>query len=129
MEDINDRIRIANEFVKIIAAHGRQFFHCKGTIGWFYVKRGHVYWVCEYSGKHIYLSYRYWTFHHGGTLRSLVSSLANFIRGNGSLPVNHLGPWPDHICEGDLWGYGKDEMQKVRDKCNALIQPAAEAAQ
>ncbi len=119
---IKDRIETANDFVKIISEHGRRFFHYEGRVGKFEVRRGHVYWICEYKQKPIYLSYRYWRFHHGGTLRALVNCLADYIRGKGNLPVDHIGPWRESLCGGDLWGYGVDEMQTVRDRIKLLTE-------
>ena len=35
------------------------------------------------------------------------------------MPASYLGPWPQWMCEGDLWGYG-DDMQTVRAKALEL---------
>lgn len=115
-----NRVDTANKFIKIISDHGRRFFEHKGEVGRFELKNGHIVWVCEYTKKHIHLSYQYWKFHHGGTMRHLINQLADFIRGKRELPLGCLGPWSETMCGGDLWGYGKDEMQIVRDKCTSL---------
>lgn len=117
-----ERLEIANKFILAISEHGRKFFRYNDRIGCFSIKRGHIYWECEWTQKSIYLSYRFWRFHHGGTLRHLVNALADFIRGKSELPLNHLGPWPDWLCEGDLWGYVFIEMEEVRKKCRLLSE-------
>jgi hypothetical protein len=53
-------------------------------------------------------------------MRHLINQLADFIRGKRELPLGCLGPWSETMCGGDLWGYGKDEMQIVRDKCTLV---------
>ena len=118
-----DRLQIANEFIKIIASHGRKFFNSKGTIAYMKIKDGHVYWVDEYSQKEIYLSYKYWDkgFTNGGTLRELVKALRLYVLGRRDLPISYLGPWPQSLCDGDLWGYG-ESMERVRLETLNLIK-------
>lgn len=118
-----DRLEIANEFIKIIASHGREFFKTGNQIAYMKIKAGHVYWVDDYTHAEIYLSYKYWTkgFTHGGTLRALVQALRLYILGRRDFPINHLGPWPQNMCDGDLWGYG-ESMEQVRKQALNLIK-------
>ena len=119
-----DRLEIANKFLKIISDHGRRFFFNKkdGFIANFKMKNHRIYFVDDYTKKEIYLHYRFWGkgFSHGGTLKELVKALKEFIMGRQELPLNHLGPWRESMCGGDLWGY-KDSMEAVRQECKKLI--------
>lgn len=117
------RLKIANQMIKIISDYGCRFFYSEktGNVAFLKFKKNRLYFVSEYSGKEIYLHYRYWKFHHGGTLRSLINALKDYIYSKKLLPLNYLGPWPDWICNGDLWGYG-DDMEKVRKECKVLIE-------
>lgn len=59
-------------------------------------------------------------FTNGGTLKRLCEALRDYILGRAEFPTNHLGPWPEMLCGGDLWGY-VDDMQKVRDETLSLL--------
>ena len=123
-----ERMDVANEFIRIVASYGRRFFSYSGRIGRFELgSRGHIYWRDEYTQKRIYTHYLYdWRgFSNGGTMRGLVIALREFIAGRGSLPLGALGPWPNYVCGGDLWGYGADEMEQVRAKCRAMAKRVA----
>jgi len=122
-----DRLVIANKFIKIISDHGRRFFYYdkENRVGYLKIKDGLVYYVSEYSGNEINFSQSLHNiarkFSHGSTLRALMIALRKYIQGKGKLPINHLGPWNKNIVDdGDLWGYGKEEMEKVRKECREL---------
>jgi len=123
-----DRLKIANDFIKIISDHGRRFFYWKGKVGYLKIKNNRVYYVSESSDKEVCFSQSIHRiarkFSHGGTLMSLVVALRDYINGKDQLPLNHIGPWPKYLCNGDLWGYGKYEMQKVRDEITELTKQA-----
>lgn len=114
-----EKIETSNKMIKIISDHGRRFFYYRGDVGYFKTKNKRLYFVDEFTKKEIYLYYRYWSFHHGGTLRALVNALKEYIMNRAEFPLNHLGPWPEYLCGGDPWGYGK-EMETVRNKCAEL---------
>jgi hypothetical protein len=63
--------------------------------------------------------YEWRGFSEGGTLRSLVEQLRDYIRTGKQVHPQSFGPWPQWYCDGDLWGYG-DDMQQVRDKAISL---------
>lgn len=122
-----DRADEANRLLRVIAFCGRRFFNHNGGVSQFSVERdGKVWFTDSYSGRRIYTQHRgRWRgFTNGGTLRTLIEQLRDYIR-TGDRPALNLGPWPVHICDGDLWGYGHD-MQKVRDAA-ANIWPQGEA--
>lgn len=121
-----ERVESCNKLLRAIGDCGRRFFYhgprvepgCNTTprYAYFELRRGAVYLIDDYSQKAIYTA---WTrdewrgFSHGGTLRSLIIKLSDFIRTGSSIAPGHFGPWPEWTCGGDLWGYGPD-MVKVR---------------
>ncbi len=111
-----ERIDKANRFIAVVAGCGRRFFHHDGRVSYFKVdNRGRIWFVDKYTPqRQIYTHYagRWKWFSEGGTLRDLVIHLRDFIRTGEKQRLN-LGPWPDWICGGDLWGYG-DDMSVVR---------------
>lgn len=114
-----ERASQVNEMIRIIADCGRRFFYSASKDRYASIEvdhRGRVWWIDDYAGKRIYTHYRYWNkgFSHGGTLRDLVNSFRDYITKGTPVPSNVFGPWPDYICNGNLWGYGED-MQKIRD--------------
>lgn len=119
-----DRARAANKLLETIAVYGRRFFNYRRRhgISKFEVDdRGRIWFVDGYTGKSIYLHNRYWGkgFSEGGTLRALVDALKAFIQSGEPVPPSHFGPWPEWMCNGDLWGYGND-METVRQKAASL---------
>ena len=115
-----ERAEQANQFLEAVASCGRKFFAYNGRVSRFEVDgRGRVWFVDAYRERRIYAHYQgdWRGFSEGGTLRSLVCTLRDFIRTGEQKPL-HLGPWPDWICDGDLWGYGPD-METVRASAKA----------
>jgi len=107
VEPIVMRIDAANEFIESIASHGRRFFeyvhHDGRQVAHF--RRGewgHIFFWNQSKRQWIYVSrYGAWKgFHHGGTLRSLVGQLVEYIRTGKQL----RGAWFD----GKHWGYGAE---------------------
>lgn len=127
MNDKLKRLETANEFIKIISEHGRHFFKFQDYISYFCLdSMGRIRFVDKYTHKPVYVAYKgCWKgFSDSGTLHRLVECLADYIRGVESdfgKPLDHLGPWPESCCQGDLWEYG-DDMQLVRERCKALFE-------
>ena len=124
MNDMSKRARAAqaNELLRVIAANGRQFFKHGDCVSVFEVDyRGRVWWRNAYKNKRIYVyGHWYWRgFTEGGTLRQLVEYLRDFIRWGTPVPAAQFGPWPEWLCDGDLWGYGED-MEIVRSAARHL---------
>jgi len=122
METKQERADKVNELIKVIGDCGRHFFkyqdrYAKAEID----HRGRVWWIDDYTQKRIYTHYPYrWRgFSHGGTLQDLVKRFRDYITKGEAVPSSRLGPWPDHYCNGDLWGYGGD-MERVREAANSL---------
>lgn len=116
------RLMMANKLLSVISSCGRRFFYHKGKVSMLDIDhRGRVWFIDAYTGKKIYTHYRYqWRgFSEGGTLKDLICVLRDFIVRGKRLHVSALGPWPDWVCNGDLWGYG-DDMEKVRTAARDL---------
>jgi hypothetical protein len=119
-----NRAVIINDFIRTIGSCGRRSFYSKKHNRFAKIEideRGRAWWVDEYAEERIYLHYQYWGagFTHGGTLRSLVNSFRDYTVKGFPVPASHFGPWPERVCNGDLWGYGED-MQIVRDTAKSL---------
>jgi hypothetical protein len=122
-----DRIANANAVIRAIGSHGRRFFYSSkyDRYGSFSIDDiGCLRYRDDYSGKAIKVVQggKWRGFSHGGTCRAIVESLAHYIRTGDPINAGHFGPWPDWVCFGDLWGYGKDAMEEVRSA--ALSNPA-----
>jgi hypothetical protein len=114
-----ERVDKVNELVRVIGNCGRRFFYSTENDRYAAIeidKHGRVWWVDDYSGKRIYTHYRYWKrgFSHGGTLHNLVNAFRDYVSKGKPVSSSAFGPWPDWLCDGDLWGYG-DDMQQIRD--------------
>lgn len=117
-----ERVRRANILISVIATTGRRFFFSSrhNRVAYFEMDdRGRIWFVDSHSNKRIYThntSGRWKGFGEGGTLRSLVCDLRDYIMGKPHrLALAH----PKWYSEGDPWGY-KEDMQLVRDKADEL---------
>ena len=134
MADLSGRWRraqAANGLLALIASRGRKFFAHRDRVGRFDVDdRGRVWFTDAYTQARIYThskgSWRGFT--NGGTLRALIEALRDFIR-TGAHMRGHLGPWSPNYCDGDLWGYGFDDMQEIRDLAERLGIATPQAAE
>lgn len=108
------RIIRVNSLIRIIGDSGRHFFRHKDQYARMELDdNGRLWWVDDYTQKKIYLHYPNWRkgFSHGGTMRDLVNRMKEFVMHGHS--ITGVGPWPQWICDGDLWGYG-ESMEIVR---------------
>ncbi|MBZ9852841.1 hypothetical protein LB566_03465 [Mesorhizobium sp. CA13] len=113
------RIADANYLILTISIYGRRFFYspCFNRVARFETTiDGKLWFRDEYTDKRIYVAYRgRWRhFSNGGTLQRIVEDLARYIRTGERVPAGHFGPWPQYICDGDLWGYGEETMTTLR---------------
>ena len=115
-----ERAVIANKVLLLISQFGRHFFQHDERVSQFEISaRGHIMLRDAYTGRLVYThdrKSRWRGFTEGGTLRDLVCNLADYI--GKDVPIRHrqFGPWPEYLCDGDLWGYGKEEMAKLREQ-------------
>ena len=113
-----ERAEKANEFLRTIASCGRQFFNHKEVSRFEVAPR--VWFIDGYYGKRMTVR-KGWgrRFAQGGTLKILIESLKEYIMTGSTIHSGQLGPWPQTICNGDLWGYGED-IKIVRAKAEEL---------
>lgn len=121
-----ERLERVNELIVFIGRLGRRFFYSKSKRRYaqmYMNDSGRLFWLDDYTGKLIYLHYKYWgkasEFSHGGTMRHLINMLKRYVM-TGELLPQVLGPWPEEFCNGDLWGYGKENMELIRKKAQEL---------
>lgn len=118
-----ERLAAANKLVYVIASLGRRFFYHDGRTGALSITHGtnRLVWIDHHSKRevHILRGGRMRGFTGGGTLQSLVENLADFVRTGKPVRADTFGPWPEWLCEGDLWGYGSD-MAAVREAAAVL---------
>ena len=125
MSTKHERCEAANELLKEIANCGRRFFYHDGRVSRFEIDyRGRIWFIDKYREARLYCHGPYAltspAFTEGGTLASLCRSLAAcFIQDGMPIHQSSLGPWPEWLCDGDLWGYGED-MEKIRDRAAEL---------
>lgn len=109
-----DRLCKANILIGVIASCGREFFRHDNRVAHFkFNNQKRIFFRDDYSNKLIYTHKkgRWKGFTHGGTLKSLIEKLRDYIKDGTKLNPKVFGPWPDHICRGDLWGYRRDMVQ------------------
>lgn len=122
MSTKSERLVVANEILMVISKHGRQFFkHGEDVSHFVLAPSGKLWYIDSYTKKRVYVAYRgKWRhFTEGGTLKCLVENLRDFIT-YGDPIRNQFGPWPEWICDGDLWGYG-ESMEAVRTEIHKLL--------
>lgn len=118
----HERCKKANQIIQAISEHGRRFFYsernnqvAKLTVD----ERGLIYFYDEYytNGERCYTHTkgRWKNFTGGGTMKRLIEALREYIRTGEPINSMHFGPW-DFSWGRDLWGYGDEEMVKVREK-------------
>lgn len=109
-----ERLKAANEFIKVIAGCGRKFFRHGEFVSYMEVsKHGHIFFIDYYTKKRIYThsTNREWDgFTSGGTLKDLVKSLRDYIAGDSYINADYYSS----TTVRDPWGYG-DDMFKVRE--------------
>lgn len=142
-----ERLAHANELIRIIGSHGRRFFWYRGSpagtggptdaqpgrFARLVLKQGRVYLIDDYTQKAVYthtapFGNRWHGFSHGGTLRSLVEHMRDYVMHGTQLPR-----WMIVICRTDdlqnnIWGYEPEAAAKVRELAYALpiIEPATD---
>ena len=120
------RVEHCNQLIGIIASHGRQFFRCKstGNVASMEVDaRGRVWFHDYYTRKRIYthetsFGNEWRGFTSGGTLRSLVEELRDYIRTGKPLARNRIGFTRND--GSNIWGYSQEAIEACRAECYAL---------
>lgn len=121
------RLQRANAIIVTISNCGRHFFRqsIDGRVSKFEIaENGRLYFRDKYSDHRLPCSHtkgRAWQQHftEGGTLKSLIEAIANYIKTGETISLFFFGPWAATTCNGDLWGYG-DDMELVREHAKRL---------
>jgi hypothetical protein len=133
LPDKADRLAKANEFIWVIATHGRKFFNHQGAISrLLFDGQGRVSFWDSYSKKYIYAyaNCRWNGFTNGGTMRDLITRLREYIQGKiktGDDLFPKLGLirnreiFPDHP-----WGYPEADMTLVIEAARQIFCSAGE---
>ncbi len=126
-----ERLATANRFLNLVAGCGRRFFYARTTdkVASFTLRKGLLYYQPPYAhSRDIFLHYTpkwgnpEYRFGEGGTMWSLVQALRGYIRFNEPFPLGHLGPTPSWMVgNGDVWGYGQETMETLRQQTRALL--------
>ena len=119
------RVEHANQLISIIASHGRKFFQGNDRMAKIELVRGRVWFIDDYRGARIYTNKTtfgndWGGFSHGGTMRSLVEKMRDYITAGVSIPLGHIAP--TRIMDGghDMWGYGPEACIAVRAAAKEL---------
>ena len=124
-----ERLGHANALIEVISRHGRHFFHNResGAIARLELDaRGRVWLIDEYLGARVYTEKMFgdghgWRgFSHGGTLRSLIEHLRDYIKRGDLLHPEFIAPAYTNSSHGDYWGYGAEAAAAVRAEAHAL---------
>jgi len=120
-----ERLGHANALIEVISRHGRRFFHNResGSIARLELDaRGRVWLIDDYRGARVYVAYqgRWRGFSHGGTLRSLVEALRDYVLHGTLLHPERIAPGRIDPSNGDIWGYGFEAAAAVRAEAHAL---------
>lgn len=111
----NERIDQCNQLIKLIASTGRKLFADKdGYVSTLELsKNGRVLFVDYYTRRRIDTHVHKWNgFTSGGTLRTLVELLRDYVKKGEKLPLSVIG-----MRRGDgsnIWGYPADELEALR---------------
>lgn len=122
------RIARANQFIRVIAAHGRHFLSHNGEAGYLFLDpQSRIRYHDPYTKKDVYTYGCHWKgFTEGGTMQRVIHCLRQYIQGilpTGealimSLPLYQNRPsdiFPDHP-----WGYG-DDMRIVISEASRIF--------
>lgn len=122
-----ERLDECNFLIEQISKHGRKFFNyqkqkgrtSKLELGF----QERVYFIDGYTGKRIYTHRRYcrWNgFTEGGTLKSLVEAMRNYITFGDKIRFSSICA-PDFYGDGgNVWGYENSEADKLRESVKHL---------
>lgn len=126
LQEKRRRAEEANKVIAAIAAFGHRFFYNADddrTTRLEVDDRARVWLIDHRRGQRVYVSEIRGTwrgFGNGGTLKALVAELVVYIKDGRPMRRGHFGPWSPSTCGGDLWGYGAEEMAKVRAAVSVL---------
>lgn len=123
-----ERVQHANDLIKAISQHGRRFFwneKAQRTATLELDARGKVWLIDDYRGARVFtektsMGNRWKCFSHGGTLRSLIEQMRDYIKTGQQIRLNRIAPSYASGC-GDLWGYGEPAASSTREAAGKLL--------
>lgn len=140
LPDKDERLRKANEFINIIATHGRMFFNHEGAISRLLLDdQGRIRFWDSHSRRYVYpYDHCCWKgFTNGGKMKRLVTRLREYIQGRIKtgdglfmiLPMH----WPsrlggmEELLDGHPWGYPEADMTIVIEAARRIFCTDKEA--
>ncbi len=119
MSDKSERLRVANQVIRIISDRGRRFFysHAHQRVGRFVLEQGRLLFIDPHTGARIDIVRvgRWDGFTGAGDLQRIVEDLARYVTSGKPVDPEHFGPWPKTANRGDQWGYGvvMDDVRRL----------------
>jgi hypothetical protein len=140
LPDKAERLAKANEFINIIATHGRKFFNHEGSISYLlFDGQSRISFYDSYSKRYIYTHYNgSWRgFSNGGTMRTLIIRLREYIQGKIKtgdellmiLPIHPrsgLGGMEDLLADCNRWAYPEVDMAIVIKAARRIFSSTGE---
>lgn len=131
MSTKQERLQHANDLIKAIGSHGRRFFYSaeRDAFACLELRNGRVWWIDDYMGRCVFTHRTTFTngwrgFSHGGTLRSLVEDMRDYITHGTPIPrwkivIQRLSAADDDLGD-NVWGYSEEAARAVRAAAYAL---------
>jgi len=97
-----------------------------GEVSRLELRRGRVFYLDSYTGKAIYTHKTTWSndwkgFSNGGTLRSLVEDMRDYVLNGTPISRWKIGiPRDADSLDNNIWGYDEADLKLVRDAAFAL---------
>lgn len=112
------RTKHANMLMDEVASIGRKFFNHKGFISVLELSdSGRVFFHDSYTNKRIYThqpkAARWKGFSNGGTLKTFIEMLRDYIKKDKKIPINYWDEnWGEHYP--NPWGYNPDDLEQLK---------------
>ena len=117
-----ERIKHVNDLIKVIGSHGRRFFY--NTMADRFARmemdaKGKLWWVDDYQGTRVCIEKmggyetRWQGFSHGGTLKSLVQDMRDYVKRDEALSLWKIAP--------ECWGYGEEAAKATKKQASDLV--------
>ncbi len=135
LPDKAERLTKANEFIRVIATTGRKFFSHQDRVSVLCLDgQGRINLIDCYTKRLVYTHYNgEWRgFSQGGTMRSLIIRLREYIQGVIPTGAELFDKLPIHygdqtICPNYGWGYPEDDMNTVIEAARRIFTTHTES--
>lgn len=114
------RVEHANELIRLIGSYGRRFFWSAEHQRFAHIEldaRGRVWFIDDHTGMRVFThcaNGRWKGFTHGGTLRSLVDDMRDYITFCTPVPRWKIAIKQMGDPTQDVWGYGLEAAEALR---------------